>query len=142
MGILVLQAATCDEITLIDQRLDNGFVGVTLVALLGDDPLALKARGFLGVDAVIVDGEGDAGVDFAIRQILAIRHPDFKILAAMGWGSVDKACTCIISDVIAIEEGNGEAIILLSRQGQVSKRVGANDCSNYIIDASRAIGPE
>ena len=63
MRILMLQAATCDEITLIDQRLDNGFVGITLVALLGNDPLALKARGFLGVDAVIIDGEGDARVD-------------------------------------------------------------------------------
>ena len=63
MRVLMLQAATCNQIALVDERLDNGFIRVTLVALLGDNALAFKARSFFGVDAVIIDGERDAGVD-------------------------------------------------------------------------------
>ena len=118
MRVLMLQAATCNQIALVDERLDNGFIGVTLVALLGDDALALKARGFLGVDAVIIDGERDAGVDAALGELAAIRHPDFKILAAMGWGGVDEARARIIGNVIAVEKGHWKHIASFSRPGE------------------------
>ena len=42
-----------------DQRLDDGVVGVALVALVVDDALALEARRLLGEAPVAVDGEGD-----------------------------------------------------------------------------------
>ena len=72
--ILVLQAAARDERARFHQRLDDGVVGVALVALLVEDALALEARRVLGDDAVGVDGEGDGGVD-AARFAAARRSP-------------------------------------------------------------------
>ena len=48
------------------QRVDDGLVGVALVALVVDDALALEARRVLGEAPVAVDGEGDGGVDAAL----------------------------------------------------------------------------
>ncbi len=37
-----------------DQRLDDGLVGVALLAFVGDDALALEARRFKGEGAVLI----------------------------------------------------------------------------------------
>ena len=42
----------------VDQRLDHGLVGVTLLALVVDDALAGEARGVIGEGAVLIDGIG------------------------------------------------------------------------------------
>ena len=55
----MLQAAARDHVAGLGQRLDDGVVGVALVALLVEDALALEARRVLGHDAVGIDGEGD-----------------------------------------------------------------------------------
>ena len=46
---------------------------------------------FLGVEAVIVDGEGDVGIDAADDEIAAQARPDVVILAAMARRGVDEA---------------------------------------------------
>src|SRR5437016_3202163 len=44
MRVLVLQPAACEQHAGLDQRLDDGFVGVALLALVGDDAFARKTR--------------------------------------------------------------------------------------------------
>ena len=65
MRVLVLQAAARDQRVRLRQRIDDGLIGVALVALVVDDALALEARRILGETPVAVDGEGDGGVDAA-----------------------------------------------------------------------------
>ena len=120
MRVLVLQATARDKIPLIDERFNNRFIRVTLITLLGDDALAFKAGGFFGVDAVVVDGERDACVDAALGELAAIRHPNFKVFAAVRWGGVHEARTCVVSNVIAVEEGDLEII------AEMGERMGAN----------------
>ncbi len=50
----------------VDQRLDDGVVGVALLALVGEHPLAREARRLVGEGAVLVDRIGDARVDAAL----------------------------------------------------------------------------
>ncbi len=61
----MLQAPARDQRVSLDQRLDDRLVGITLLALFGDDALAGEAGGLVGVNAVIVDGEGDLGLNAA-----------------------------------------------------------------------------
>ena len=69
MRIAVLQPAAREQHVALDQRLDDGLVGVALLAVVVDDArraaLAVRAeaRRVLGEEAGIVDGEGDVGVD-------------------------------------------------------------------------------
>ena len=92
MRILVLEAAARDQRAGFGQRLDDGVVGVALVALVVDDALALEARRVLGEDAVGVDGEGDGRVDAALLQLRALLHPDVEVLAAVPGRGVHEAC--------------------------------------------------
>ena len=76
MRILVLQAAARDECAGFAERLDDRVVGVALVALFGEDALALEARRVLGQHAVGIDGERDRRVDAALAaasRLLASR---------------------------------------------------------------------
>ncbi len=59
MRILMLEPAAGDEHARIDQRTDHRLVGIALLALVGDDALALEARRVLGEEAIGIDGEGD-----------------------------------------------------------------------------------
>ena len=68
MRILVREPSARDQRVGCDQRLDDRLVGVALVALVGEDALALEARRLLGESAVLVDRVGDARVDAARPQ--------------------------------------------------------------------------
>ena len=66
--ILVLEPAARDERPGLDQRVDDGLVGVAGFALVGDDALALEAGRLVGEGAVLVDRIGDARLDAALLK--------------------------------------------------------------------------
>ncbi len=108
--ILVLQAAARDERTGVGQRLDDGVVGVALVALVVEHALALEAGRVLGEDAVGIDGEGNGRVDAALFQLGAARHPDDVVVGAVARCSVHEAGARIVGDVIAVEQRHVEVV--------------------------------
>ena len=65
MRILVLEPAAREQHAGVDQRLDDGIVGIALFALVGEHTLACEAWSVIGECAVFVDGIGDRGVDAA-----------------------------------------------------------------------------
>jgi hypothetical protein len=77
MRIGVLQPPAREQHVRLDQRLDDGLVGVALLAIVVDDAgrpaLAVRpeARRVLREEAGIVHGEGDLRVDAARAQLLA-----------------------------------------------------------------------
>ena len=65
MRVLVLQAGSRDQRAAIPQRRDDRLIGVTLVARIGDDPFAGKARRLVGEEAVGIHRVGDGRIDAA-----------------------------------------------------------------------------
>ncbi|CEG09336.1 hypothetical protein BN961_02761 [Afipia felis] len=61
MRILVLETAAREQCTALDQRLDDGIVGVALLALVGEHALAGEAGRLRGQRAVGIDGVGNRG---------------------------------------------------------------------------------
>ena len=86
------------------KRLDDGLVGIALIALVVDDALAGEARRFFGEEAVGIDGVGNARVDAARCELAPMRHPDVEVVAAVAGRGMDEARAGIVGDVIAIEE--------------------------------------
>ena len=92
------------------QRLDDGLVGVALVALVVDDALALEARRILGEAAIAVDGEGDGRCRCrAFRSSRRLRHPDVEVLAAVARRGVHEARAVLVRDVVAFQQRNRES---------------------------------
>ena len=116
MRVLVLEAAARDEHAGFDQRLDDGLVGVALVALVVDDALALESRRLLGEAPVGVDGEGDVGVDAARLQPRGVLHPDVEVLAPVAGRGVHESRAVLVRDVVAGEEGHFEVVSLPSQR--------------------------
>ena len=116
MRVLVLEAAAGDQRVGVLQRLDHRVVGVALVALVREHALALEARRLAGEGAVGVDGEGDGGVDAARDQRGLARHPDLEVVAAVAGRGVHKTGAVLVGDVIAVEEGDIEAIALATQR--------------------------
>ena len=110
MRVLVLQAAARDQRAGFGQRLDDGVVGVALVALLVEHALAFEARRVLGADAVGVDGERDRRVDAALFQLGAARHPDDVVVGAVAGRRVHEAGAGVVGDVIAVEQRHIEVV--------------------------------
>ena len=106
MRVLVLEAAAGDQRVGILQRLDDGVVGVALVAVLLEHALALEAGGLAREGAVGVDGEGDVRADAARDQVGLIGHPDLEVVAAVAGRGVHEAGAVLVGDVIAVEEGD------------------------------------
>ncbi len=75
MRILVLELSARDERAGLDQRLDDGVVGVALLALLGQDAPAREARRLVGQHAVLVHRVGNARLDPALlkSRVLAVQ---------------------------------------------------------------------
>ena len=79
--ILVLEPSARDERAGLDQRVDDGLVGVAGLSLVGDDALALEARRFFGEGAVLVDRIGNARLDSALLKEPRVRRPELEVLA-------------------------------------------------------------
>ena len=126
MRVLMLQTPACNEIANRDQRLDHGFIGIALVALFRNDALSFKTRRFFRVAAFIINGERNARINAALRQLAAIGHPDFKVLATVRGRRMHKACARIIGDMIAIKQRHLETI------AKARQRMRANCCFQII----------
>ena len=120
--ILVLEPAARDQHAGVDQRLDDGLVGVALVALVVDDALALEARRILGEAPVAVDGEGDGGVDAARLQLRRVLHPDVEVLAAVAGRGVHEAGAVLVGDVVAGEQRHLEIVAHARASGCAQSR--------------------
>ena len=83
MRVLVLQAGPRDQRAGIPEGRDDRLVGVALVARVGDDPPAGKARSFFCEKAVSVYRVGDGRIDAAIFEPSRVLGPDLEIVAAM-----------------------------------------------------------
>jgi hypothetical protein len=101
MRILVLEAAHSDQHPGLFERLDDGFVGVALLAFVVDDTLAGEARRLFGKSAIFIDGVGNGGIDTARFELSFVGGPDVKVLAAVAGRSVDEAGAIRIGDVVA-----------------------------------------
>ncbi len=122
----MLEAAARDERAGLDQRLDDGVVGVAFLALVVEDALALEAGRLRGERAVFVDGVGDAGFDPAFGQRLSARHPDVEILAAVARRRVDEARAGIVGDVVAVEQRDDEVV------ASFGERMGDNQRGEFV----------
>ena len=69
----MLQPAARKQRVALDQRVDDGLVGIALLAVVVDDArrparaVGTETRRVLGEEAGVIDGEGDVGVDAAPR---------------------------------------------------------------------------
>ena len=110
MRILVFEAAAREQHAGIDQRLDHGFVGVTLFTLVGEHALADEARCVIGEAPIGVDGVGDRGVDAPRGKLRSIPGPDLEVLAAVTGCGVHEAGADVVGDMVAGEQRHGEII--------------------------------
>src|SRR5919109_2473906 len=101
MRILMLEPPARQELAGLDQRLDDGIVGVALLALVVDDAPAGEARSVIGESTVLVDGVGDGGVDAALIELTRICRPDVEVLAAMARRGMDETGTGVVGDMVA-----------------------------------------
>ena len=120
MRILVLEPAARDQRAGLDQRLDDGLVGVALLALVGDHALALEAGRLVGEGAVLVDRVGDARVDAALGRSRRVGRPELEVLAAVARRGVDEAGSGVLGDVVAVEQRHDEAV------AEAMQRMGAD----------------
>ena len=104
MRILVLEPAAREQHAGIGQRLDHGLVGVALLTLVGEHPLADKPRSMIGEAAVGVDRIGDCYVDARCLQQFFVLHPNIEVFAAVTGRRMDETCAGFVSHVIAFEQ--------------------------------------
>ena len=121
----MLEPAAGEQHVRLDQRLDDGVVGVALLTLVGDNLFAFKARGVCRETAIGADGEGNGGVDAARFEVAGAVHPDVEVLAAMAGGGVHEACTGIVGHVVAVEQRHVEVVSL------AAQRVGAGHGTKF-----------
>ena len=110
MGILVLHPATGDDVAGLGQSGDDAGIGVALLAVVVDDARTLEAGGVLGVEAGIVHGIGDGGVNVPALQQAGGIHPDAEVVQTMAGRGVNEAGARVIGDVFAIEQGHVEGV--------------------------------
>ena len=114
MRILVLQPTAREQHVFRDQRVDDGLVGVALLAVVVDDArsptLAIRSetRRVLGEVAGVVHREGDRRVDAARAQFRRRVHPSVEIFATVTGGRMYKARTCIVRDMVTSQHGTGK----------------------------------
>ena len=100
----MLQPAARDDVAGGGERLDDGLVGVALLALVIDDAFALEAGGVGSERAVLIDGVGNRRIDAARLECPCIRSPDIKVLAAVTGRGMNEARAGVVGDVIAGQE--------------------------------------
>ena len=111
MRILVLEPAARDQHAGLDQRLDDGVVGIALFALVREHALADEARRMIGECAILVDGVGDHGVDAARFESGLIRRPHLEVLAPVAGRGVHETGAGVVSDVVAGEQGDVKVVV-------------------------------
>ena len=110
VGVLVLEFSARDERPGLDQRVDDGLVGVAGFALIVDDALALEAGRFVGQSAVLVDRVGNAGIDASLLKQPRARRPKLEILAPMARSGVNEARARVFRHMVAVEQRNDETV--------------------------------
>ena len=110
MRILVLEPPARDERAGSDERLDHGFVRLALRPLVGDNAQALEPGRLLSESSVLVHGVGNALIDALLGQASAVRHPQLEVFAAVAWSRVHETGSGLVGDVLALEQGDDEAI--------------------------------
>ena len=121
----MLQAAARDDVAGFRQRLDDGVVGVALVAVFLQHALAFEARRGLRHHAVGVDGERDGRIDVAIARAFWLRRPDDVVVGAVTGRGVHEARTGIVGHVIAVEQRHVE------RVSEIAQRMLANEMTQF-----------
>jgi hypothetical protein len=107
----VLQPAAGEQHVRLDQRLDDRFVGLALLALVGDDLLTLEARRIRREAAIGTDGERDGGVDAARFQVAgALSIQMSKSSRPCPGGGVHEAGTGVVGHVVAVEQRHVELV--------------------------------
>ena len=80
MRVLVFHPPTRDHRTAFGKRCDDTVVGVALLAGIIDDARAIKARGFGGVKASVVDDKRNSGIDAAGSKAARGIHPHLEVV--------------------------------------------------------------
>ena len=131
----MLQASARDDVAGGGKRLDDGIIGVALVAVLLQHALAFKARRGFRHDAVGVDGERDFRVDAAVAQRFLVFGPDVVVVGTMTGCGVHEAGARVVGDVIAVEQRNIEVV------AKVGERMRANHLRKRIVpDFAEVLG--
>src|SRR5690349_25160739 len=104
MRVLMLQSSAGHQHVCVDQGLDHGLVGITLLALVIDDALSREAARVIGEGTILIDRVGYRRIDAARFQLARIRRPDVEVFAAMPWGSMHEAGAGILCDVFACKK--------------------------------------
>ena len=105
------------------KRVNDGLVGVAGFAFVVDDALALEAGRLVGEGAVLVDGVGNARIDAALLEQPRARGPKLEVLAPVAGRGMDEARARVFRDMVAVEQGNDEAIaVRMKRMGAKPSR--------------------
>ena len=108
----MLEPSARDERPGLDQGIDDGFVGVAGFPLVIDDAFAFEAGRLVGEGAVLVDRIGNAGLDPVLLKEPRARRPELEILAPMAGRGVNEARARVLRHMVAVEQGNDEAIAM------------------------------
>src|SRR5450759_5249379 len=108
--VLMLEATGRDQHSGLFERLDDRYVGVSLLALVVDDALAREAWRLFGEGAIFIDGVRDGRIDAACFQVSAVGGPDIKVFATVTRRGVHEACTSVSRYMFAGKERNGERV--------------------------------
>jgi hypothetical protein len=127
MWVVVLETRTGDQHAGSGERLDDRLIGIAPLTPVGEHAPAGEARRFAGESAVLVDGEGNGGVDTARLERRLVRHPDVEILAAVARRGVHKTGADVVGDVVAFEQGYSKLI------AAAAQRMGALDSAKTIV---------
>src|SRR5262245_24685490 len=112
MRILMLEPAARNDVASFRQRLNDGLVGVALLALVVEHALAGETRRLRRESPVLIDGVGDSSVDAARGELAAMRHPDIEVVAAMPRRGMNETGAGVVGDMIAVKQRHAEAVTL------------------------------
>src|SRR3954447_1759112 len=99
----MFEPAPREEMACLDQRGDDGFIGVTLLAFIVDDTTASKARHLFRVEAVSIDRVRDTRVDAERRERAVLSRPQIEIFTAVTRRGMHETGSRIVGDVLALE---------------------------------------
>ena len=116
MRIAVLQPAAREQHVALDQRVDDGLVGIALLAVVVDDARRAALRSGPKPGASLVKKPASStvkGMAVSMPRAAQLRrgvHPGVKVLAAMAGRGVHEAGAGIVGDVVAGEHRDREFV--------------------------------